>query len=237
MSKARSSPLHSTSPPLPSLPPSFPFSQAARVFLEVAQACSTYKPTNLVPIGEATGMLLKQAGAGIKFTPSKALAKVLAVELPEKEEEEEEGKGGGRKTKRTARVLYPASKRAAHTLEDGLHARGVCEAGEGGREGEREGGRRLFDVTRLNTYDTVPAEWSEADEAMAKACRVVTFASPSALKVWASRVGMEFNVACIGETTATAARQAGWKEERIFYPREAPGIEGWAAAVGEALRG
>ena len=134
-------------------------------------------------------------------------------------------------------MLYPASKRAAHTLEDGLHGRGSCggEEGEGGREGGGEGEGRLFEVTRLNTYDTVPADWSEADEAMAKACRVVTFASPSALKVWVSRVGMGFNVACIGETTATAARQAGWEEGRIFYPREAPGIDGWAAAVGEAL--
>jgi len=182
-------------------------------------------------------VLLKKAGAGIKFTPSKALAKVLAVELPEMEEEKVGGKEGDMKSRRTARVLYPASKRAAHTLEDGLYARGVCEEGEREAQGEREGGSRLFEVTRLNTYDTVPAEWSEADESRAKACRVVTFASPSALKVWASRVGMEFNVACIGETTATAARQAGWKEERIFYPREAPGIEGWAAAVEEALQG
>ena len=43
-------------------------------------------------------------------------------------------------------------------------------------------------------------------------------------------------MACIGETTATVARQAGWEEERSFYPREAPGIEGWAVAVGEALK-
>jgi len=149
---------------------------------------------------------------------------VLAVELPEVNE-------GGREGGRTARVLYPASKRAAHTLEDGLHARG-----EGGREGGGEGGR-LFEVTRLNTYDTIPADWSEEDEVMAKNCKVVAFASPSALKVWVSRVGMGFNVACIGETTATAARQVGWEEERIFYPQEAPGIEGWAAAVGEALKG
>jgi hypothetical protein len=42
-------------------------------------------------------------------------------------------------------------------------------------------------------------------------------------------------VACIGETTATAAREQGWEEERIFYPKENPGIDGWAAAVVDAL--
>ncbi len=174
----------------------------------MAQACPTYKPTNLVSIGEATGALLQQAGAGIVFTPSKALAKVLAVELPEVE-------GGAR----PARVLYPASKRAAHTLEDGLHARG---------------GGGTFEVTRLNTYDTVPAEWSEAETAQAQACQVVTFASPSALKVWVARLGTGYKVACIGETTATAAREQQWPEDQIYYPAN-PGIDGWAASVLEAL--
>jgi uroporphyrinogen-III synthase len=62
---------------------------------------------------------------------------------------------------------------------------------------------------------------------------VVTFASPSALKVWTSRLGKDYKVACIGETTATAAREAGW--ERIYYPTDKPGLDGWAASVLEAL--
>lgn len=112
--------------------------QAAHVFLDVAlKACKTYATTNLVPIGAATGALLLQAGGQIVFTPSKALAKVLAAELPPVGE-----KGG------PTRVLYPASKKAQKTLEEGLAARGV------GADG-----RPLFEVVRLNTYDTVPAEW------------------------------------------------------------------------------
>lgn len=62
--------------------------QAAHVFLDVAQACRAYAPTNLVPIGEATGTLLTKAGGQIAFAPSKALAKVLAVELPPVERKE-----------------------------------------------------------------------------------------------------------------------------------------------------
>lgn len=54
-------------------------------------------------------------------------------------------------------------------------------------------------------------------------------------QVWTSRLGKGYKVACIGETTATAAREQGWSEGSIFYPKENPGIDGWAAAVAEAL--
>lgn len=67
----------------------------------------------------------------------------------------------------------------------------------------------------------------------ARGCEVVTFASPSALKVWTSRLGSDYKVACIGETTATAAREAGWS--RIFYPSN-PGLDGWSDSVWEAVQ-
>jgi uroporphyrinogen-III synthase len=107
------------------------WSQAAHVFLDVAETCKVYEPTNIVSIGDATGELLRKAGAEIVYSPSKALAKVLAQELPPV-------------PGRTTRILYPASKRAARTLEDGLGGRG-------------------FEVKRLNTYDTVPADWTEEE--------------------------------------------------------------------------
>lgn len=93
-------------------------------------------------IGEATAALLKKEGASIIYTPSKSLAKVLAVELP-----------AVARDKKKTRVLYPASKKAQSTLEDGLTSRG-------------------FEVMRLNTYDTVPAEWSEEEQVIKsiKAC-------------------------------------------------------------------
>ena len=149
--------------------------QAAHVFLDVAQACRAYAPTNLVPIGEVTGALLTKAGGQIAFAPSKALAKVLAVELPPVERKEV-GEllvaVGAEKlagpctapsplltpriyiipcTQGPTRVLYPASKKAQKTLEDGLAARVGAD------------GRPQFEVVRLNTYDTVPAEWGEAE--------------------------------------------------------------------------
>jgi uroporphyrinogen-III synthase len=109
-----------------------PSPQAASVFLEVALSCQSYQPTNVVAIGEATGEILRKAGATIVFSPSKSLAKVLGDELPLVP-------GGSH------RVLYPASRRAASTLEDKLSGRG-------------------FEVVRLNTYDTVPAEWTPREE-------------------------------------------------------------------------
>lgn len=54
-------------------------------------------------------------------------------------------------------------------------------------------------------------------------------------QVWTARLGRGYKVACIGETTATAAREQGWEAGRIYYPQENPGIDGWAAAVVEAL--
>lgn len=62
----------------------------------------------------------------------------------------------------------------------------------------------------------------------------MTFASPSALKVWISRLGMNYKVACIGETTAEAAKQAGWQPEQVYWP-EAPGLDGWMESVMKAL--
>ena len=54
--------------------------------------------------------------------------------------------------------------------------------------------------------------------------------------MWTSRLGKGYKVACIGETTATAAREQGWEEASIYYPKENPGIDGWADAVAEALK-
>ena len=114
-------------------------------------------------------------------------------------------------------VLYPASQRAKQTLEEGLRQRG-------------------FHVTRLNTYDTVTAEWQEMDTARAAQCQIACFASPSAIKGWLQNTNNDeknqprtIKAACIGETSAQACRELGWSEENIFYPDQ-PGIEGWVDA-------
>lgn len=42
-------------------------------------------------------------------------------------------------------------------------------------------------MTRINTYNTVPANWSEDQLLLAQQMDIVTFASPSAVRIWAER--------------------------------------------------
>ena len=114
-------------------------------------------------------------------------------------------------------VLYPASQRAPGTLEDGLRQRGM-------------------EVTRLNTYDTVTASWTDSDRLRAEKCEIACFASPSAIKGWLTNSSQKTNVlaACIGETSARCCAEMGWDQAHIFYP-EKPGIEGWVEAIDQAM--
>ena len=128
-------------------------------------------------------------------------------------------------------------KQAGSDLQEGLAARG-------------------FEVDRLNTYTTLPVPRGDlpADAvAAARRASVVALASPSAAKAWLEVIaggGSDVNdpsstsssssdsvcggvaAACIGSTTADAARKAGF--ERVFAPEE-PGLAGFVEAVVEAL--
>lgn len=69
-------------------------------------------------------------------------------------------------------ILYPSSSLAETTLQKGLTERG-------------------FIVTRLNTYETVPSVWTEEQLNKAKEeVEIVTFASPSAIRIWRERCGV-----------------------------------------------
>ena len=173
--------------------------EAAAVLLEGWKQAGS-PPIRVASIGESTSTALHKGGIEVAFEPSKATAKTLAQELPEARSVTE---GGG------SRVLYPASARAATTLQNGLAHRG-------------------FEVYRLDTYNTEPAAWAEADLDTARSADIVAFASPSAVKVWAERVGTVQPVACIGETSAAASRNAGFG--RVAFP-SAPGMAGWVSAV------
>lgn len=193
--------------------------EAAKVFLGGWKAGG--KPSVRVAcVGKATGEVLEDDGIAPVFTPSKATGATLAAEIPlpssspmtNDESQEHTGR---------PRVLYVASARAQKTIEQDMAARG-------------------FDVRRLNTYDTVPAQWSAEAHAAAAGVSVAAFGSPSAVKTWVSKMeatqdrGNGALAACIGETSAEACRGAGWPETAIFYP-DKPGIEGWVEAVSEAL--
>jgi uroporphyrinogen-III synthase len=167
-------------------------------------------PPPVAAVGKATEQVLRNFGIDVCFTPSKATAEVLAVELPVAVDSSTSASSG--------RVLYPASAKAKATLAQGLTARG-------------------FDVVRLDTYDTVTARWTTAQQEIARQCRVACFASPSSVEGWLQNSDSNSSVlaACIGETSAQACREEGWPEERIFYPDQ-PGIAGWVEAVQEATK-
>jgi uroporphyrinogen-III synthase len=84
--------------------------EAAKV---LAQAWSTIPsdcpPPPVVAVGKATQETLERYGIQVCFTPSKATAATLVVELP---------------FQAPCRVLYPASCKAKTTLQDGLKQRG-----------------------------------------------------------------------------------------------------------------
>ncbi|KAL0438672.1 UNVERIFIED_CONTAM: Uroporphyrinogen-III synthase, chloroplastic, partial [Sesamum latifolium] len=132
--------------------------------------------------------------------------KVLAAELPDY--------GDARCT-----VLYPASAKASNEIEDGLVKRG-------------------FAVTRLNTYTTEPV--SQVDQMVleqALLAPVIAVASPSAIRAWVSLIPeaqqWDNAVACIGETTAVAAKKLGLRN--VYFPAN-PGLEGWVNSILEALQ-
>lgn len=181
--------------------------EAARVLSSAWKHCTweEHQPPAVVAVGKATEDSLRAAGIDVAFCPSKATAEVLVQELPMPS------------TTTQPSVLYPASARAQTTLQDGLTNRG-------------------FTVVRLNTYDTVTAHWNEQEQKVAATAQIACFASPSAVKGWLLNNQNNNNhvlAACIGETSAKACREKGWKEEQIFYP-EKPGMAGWVDAVADA---
>lgn len=187
--------------------------EAAKVFLDGWDSAGR-PDVPVACVGKATGETLREGGVAPVFTPSKATADTLAAELPLPP-------SLASPPVDKPRVLYPASVKAQKTLEEGLKARD-------------------FDVLRLDTYDTVAAEWTAELEAEAAKVPVVAFGSPSAVKTWATRLGVGDGpgqgalAACIGETSATACRGAGWPDSTVFYPKK-PGMEGWVQAVSKAL--
>lgn len=183
--------------------------EAAAVFC--AKWGEAGKPAlQVAAVGAATKMALEAAGVAVRFVPGKATGKALVEEF---EVATGETNAGG------VDVLYPASLLAGSVVVEGLARKG-------------------FRVTRLNTYSTVEADWSEEEAARAREVDVVSFAAPSAVKSWVGKAGIVDGVAvaCIGETSAAAAVSAGFPEANVFFP-EKPGLGGWVSAVGNAIEG
>ena len=162
----------------------------------------------IATVGAGTARILAEhyasgALAAPTFTPSKANADTMVVELPVDE---------------SSRVLYPASAKAASTLQGGLAARGAT-------------------VTRLDTYSTenVINAVDPAVLARALAADVVTFGSPSAVKAWMALSGLDPAAsdhpayACIGarpprRATRLASRGCSSRRTRAWT-----GGRGWCS--------
>ena len=85
-------------------------------------------------------------------------------------------------------------------------------------------------VTRINTYTTVPAAWTDDQLKLAKSVDIVTFASPSTVRIWAERTGAHGRAVVIGPTSKVAAEKAGFTS--IYSPSAgSKGIEPWAKLV------
>ncbi|KAF2309878.1 hypothetical protein GH714_005466 [Hevea brasiliensis] len=168
--------------------------EAGSVFLEAWKAAGTPNvKVGVVGAGTASvfNEVMQSSGRSldISFAPSKATGKVLASELPKSEN-------------KRCTVLYPASAKASNEIEEGLSNRG-------------------FEVMRLNTYTTVPVDHVDQMELkQALFCPVVAVASPSSVRAWVNLISeseqWNNSVACIGETTASAAKSLELKN--VYFP-------------------
>lgn len=116
------------------------------------------------------------------------------------------------------RVLYPSSSIAEKTLSTGLEERG-------------------FKVTRLSTYKTVSALWTAEQLDVAKNdVDIVTFASPSAIRMWKDKVGSDYTAVVIGPTSCRAAETSSFT--RVVAPEDgsSKGLEAWAELIKETAR-
>jgi uroporphyrinogen-III synthase len=114
---------------------------------------------------------------------------------------------------RTGRVLLPVSLRARTDMQEALEERG-------------------FSVRRVDVYDTVSVAWSDLQLSEAAQCSVVALASPSAIEVWAHRVGTRQHAVCFGESSAEGCRRAGFR--RVSFPKQ-KGLQGWADECARAI--
>nr|XP_043637913.1 uroporphyrinogen-III synthase, chloroplastic-like [Erigeron canadensis] len=184
--------------------------EAALVFVDAWRAAGS-PSVKVAAVGTGTSSIFDGIAGSSKqfidmaFVPSIATGKVLASELPKHANE-------------GCSVLYPVSAKAGHDIEQGLSMRG-------------------FQVTRLNTYSTETVQ--HVDQMIfgqALSASAVAVASPSAVRAWVDLISESerwgASVACIGETTASAAKRMGLRN--VYYPSR-PGLQGWVDSIIDSL--
>lgn len=187
---------------------------------------------NIAAVGKATQIALLQQGLMVDFVPTKANSETLSKELPFIDSPQ-----------RIHRVLYPTSTQAADTIEENLGKRKDVS----------------FQVTRLDVYETVaPEDFTpcQLQQILFSEKNLACFGSPSSVNAWVSNVDTALKTSqlseedckyvkgwngnslavCIGSTTAEACLESErWVSGDIYYPKENPGMEGWANSCFEAL--
>lgn len=211
----------------------------------------TLLPTSIqiAAVGKATQRQLQKYGFPVHFVPSKADGETLATELPAITVRGMQSESWNHDKKMNCtRVLYPASAKAADTIQKHLETKRKDAS---------------FQVTRLNTYDTVAAVLDKtillefiqpsATESSYSTTphtptNIACFGSPSAVEAWLQNVDSVIHsnaypingnvlAVCIGQTTATACQESKrWSPSEIFYPIKNPGIEGWAESCISAIQ-
>ncbi|GIL92407.1 hypothetical protein Vretimale_6475 [Volvox reticuliferus] len=175
--------------------------EAAAVFLEGWDQAGKPK-VRVAVVGGGSGEVLLQGGITPDYVPSKALGKVMGLELPRIP--------GG-----TGRVLYPASVKATTDLQDSLAAAGF----------------EVHRINTYNTVPVKSVPESLLREALTadvvtfgSPSAVKAWVGLAGLEVANSKVN-----ACIGATSAKACAAAGITEN-VYFP-DSPSIEGWVDAV------
>lgn len=79
----------------------------------------------------------------------------------------------------------------------------------------------------------MPAIWTDSQQALAKSVDIVTFASPSAVKIWSEKVGTAFTAVVIGPSSAKAATTCGF--EKVISPEGSKGVGAWADTIKSAV--
>ena len=176
----------------------------------------------LAAVGKATQKVLTDLGYEVNFVPSQANGESLGNELPPVDKV------------KLNRILYTASAKADNTIKEKLESRKDAS----------------FTVTRLNTYDTIPVKLSDDEmERVLDDIQIACFGSPSSVDAWLENIDRKLDIeglsdeekratpgcngnaiaVCIGSTTARRCLESGrWQAMDIYYPKQDPGIQGWA---------
>lgn len=91
-------------------------------------------------------------------------------------------------------------------------------------------------MTRVDTYTTNQVQLRPEEVQLGREMDIAMFASPSAVKSWASQVGTAAYAVAIGSTSADAARKVGFK--RVCCPSAgSKGVGPWAELAMEVAAG